>query len=297
MTASSLSSWINQNKLPFLIIVLLSLLVALSFLSRAPLLERSSSTTPTPGLERGSGVGGGPEFGKAEVARDLPLGGGGEIIAKYSNLSLLVRDVRKSSDEVINYAKREGGYFVSQDLTSPEEAPLATVSVRVPASKLDAAISYFRSLAVKVSSENLVGTDITQQSRDLDAQIKILQEGIRRLSDIRDKATSTADILSATREILSLQQQLDYLTSQKKSLEEASGTSLITVHLSTDELSLPYTPPTSFRPDAIFKVAVRDLVASLYRGGEAVIWLGVYSVIWLPVLLLAWFLAKRFKIF
>lgn len=297
MPPTSLSSWVQQNKLPFLIIVLLSLLVAFSLLPKNTF-ELQTTSTPVPGIERGSGIDGGPDYsGKQGVTSDLPLGGGGEIIAKYSSLSLLVSDVRKSADQVISYAKREGGYFVSQDLTSPEEAPLATVSVRIPASKLESSISYFRSLSVKVSSENIVGTDITRQSQDLDAQVKVIQDGIKKLTEIRDRATLAADILSITKEILSLQQQLEYLVSQKKYLAEAAGTSLVTIHLSTDELALPYTPPTGFRPDAIFKAAVRDLMTSLYRGGEALIWLAVYSVIWVPLVLLAWYLLRKFKIF
>lgn len=282
MAASSLSAWFQANKLVSLVATVLILLLLIAVLSK-PAQHGGSSTPSISTPERGV------------LTDDLKQSG--QVVIQESSLSLVVSDVRKVADSITSYAKGLGGIFVSQSLTQPEEAPLAIVSVRVPTDKFDQSVEYFRNLSVKVSSENLVGTDVTRQSQDLDAQIKILEEGIRRLSEIRDRATTTADILAATREILSLQQQLDYLTSQKKALAEAVGMALITAHLSTDELSLPYQPTTGFRPEAIFKQAVRDLVASLYRAGEAAIWLGVYSVIWVPALLIIWALGKRFKIF
>jgi hypothetical protein len=231
-----------------------------------------------------------------ELAPDL-VKTSDQVVLKESSLSMVVKDVRQSADQVVSYAKSHGGVFVSENLNSPEESPLATVAVRVPSDRLTEAVGYFRTLAVKVSSENLLGVDITRQFADLDVQIKVLQEGIKRLEAIRDKATSTSDLLTATREILSLQQQVDALTSQKKTLEQSANLSAVTVFLATDELALPYQPPSSFRPDAIFKLAVRSLFTNVYALGEAAIWLAVYSIIWLPLLLLVWYLARRVKLF
>ena len=76
----------------------------------------------------------------------------------------------------------------------------------------------------------------------------------------------------------------------KKEVEMAK----ITVYLSTDELSLPYTPDTKFRPQVIFKLAVRSLMNTLRVVGEALIWAGVYSAIWIPGVVI-YLLYRRFK--
>ena len=70
--------------------------------------------------------------------------------------------------------------------------------------------------------------------------------------------------------------------------------SKITLYLSTDELSLPYTPDTKFRPNVVFKLAVRSLLDTLRAIAEALIWVGVYSAIWLPVVII-YLIVKRIR--
>jgi len=71
--------------------------------------------------------------------------------------------------------------------------------------------------------------------------------------------------------------------------------SLVTVYLSTDEYTLPYAPSEPWRPDVIFKTAVRSLIGNLRGIASTAIWLVVYSVIWVPVLILVLYIRGRKK--
>ena len=269
-------NWVKSHKL----VVLLILIIAyLFFKNNDPItpLPKYSTLPPSMGM----------------IAPELSLPKGTEtfsdttdrIITKTSDISLLVKDVRNSGDQIISYAKENGGFMVFASYNRPTESPFATITIRVPTIKLDDALNYIRSLSIKVTSENLVGTDVTDEYIDIEARLATLRKTQERFEEILDRAVDVQDILTVQRELISLQQQIDALIGQKKSIENNAKLTKITVYLSTDELALPYAPDKAFRPNVIFKLAVRSLLNTLRGGAEAGIWIGVYSVIWAPIIL------------
>lgn len=208
------------------------------------------------------------------------------VVIKESNLSLLVKNVRETGDKIINTSKQMGGYMVSVDYNNPSEQGFATVSVRVPTDRLDEALNQFRTSAIKVTSENLLGTDVTDQYQDLDQNLATLKSTRAKFEEILKKATTVQEILEVNREIINLEQQIDFTTGQKMALADNARLTKITIFLSTDELALPYTPDKVFRPDVVFKLAVRSLLSTIQSFAELIIWIGVFAVIWVPIILL-----------
>lgn len=205
------------------------------------------------------------------------------LVVRESNLSLLVEDVRKSGDEIIRYTEEKGGYMVSSTLTQPEEAPYGTIVLRVPSDTFRENLEYFRSLAIKVSSEFLSGRDVTDEYEDIDERLATLEKTKAKFEAIMDQAVKIDDILRVQREIINLQSQIDRLKGRQLLLEQTAKLSKITIHLSTDEIALPYAPSETFRPAVIFKLAIRSLVLNLRKIASAAIWIGVYSVVWIPI--------------
>ncbi|OGY26814.1 MAG: hypothetical protein A2864_02325 [Candidatus Woykebacteria bacterium RIFCSPHIGHO2_01_FULL_39_12] len=211
------------------------------------------------------------------------------IVIKNSNLSLLVKDVRNVGEQILNFTKNAGGYMVSTSYNRPDESPFATLTVRVPTDKLDEALKFFRSQAVKVTSENLVGTDVTDEFTDIQARLSTLEKTKTKFEGILDKATVIQDILTIQEKLITLQSQIDSLKGKEKALKQNAAFTKVTLFLSTDELALPYAPDKAFRPDVVFKQAVRSMLNTLRTGAEALIWVGVYSVIWIPALAIFFF--------
>lgn len=230
-----------------------------------------------------------------------PMTGGGSsaipaqdrMVVKNSNLSLMVKDVVPVQKAIIDKAVELGGYMVSSNVSNPQDAASATVTVRVPANRLTDTLDYFRGLAVKVVSENLDGVDINDQYSDNEAQLAILNTTKKKFEEILDKATQVQDILTVQREIVNLQTQIDQIKGQQKYYEQDANFTKVTVYLSTDELGLPYTPSDSWRPAVVFKEAVRSMLLSMQKLGNLVIWLMVYAVIWVPVVLIIFIYKKR----
>ncbi len=285
---SRLSAWAKVNKFAFLLIVFL-----LAFLIYREVSGTLSFLRGVGRSDSGVGIGGVAEEGFIPTSNKGGISTSeGRLVVEESNLSLVVVDVPQSADEIVSFAQREGGFLVSSSLEKSEDYPFAEVIVRVPAAKLRSAVEYFRSLAVEVVSETLMGTDVTKEYEDLDARIKTLQATITRFEEIRAQATKVADLLEVTREIISLQGQVDTFKGEKKFLEDSAKFSKITVYLATDEFALPY-QPEGFRPDVIFKQAVRSVVSLFYGAANAAIWVGVYAVIWLPVLAIILYFSKK----
>lgn len=217
------------------------------------------------------------------------------MVVQNSYLSLLVTDVVTAKKKVIDTAVSLGGYMVNAATVNPQDAATATVTVRVPSVKLDQTLEMYRSLGVKVVSENLVGTDVTDQYVDIDSRVITLGKTKVAMEAILTKAELVSDLTNVTQQIINIQSQIDNLKGMQKSLEENAKLAKVTIYLSTDEIALPYAPTDTFRPNVIFKLAVRGLVGNLRSIGSFAIWLGVYAVIWVPVIVIIYFLKRRFE--
>lgn len=217
------------------------------------------------------------------------------LVIQESNLSLLVKDVVETRNKILDYTTKNGGYMVNVSTTSPEETTSSTVVVRVPASKLQETLDYFHSLSIKVVSENLVGRDVTDQYVDIDTRISQIERSKSRLETILNSATEVSDITMLTQQILNYQNQIDSYIGQQESLKKNAELAKVTIYLSTDEVSLPYVPDETFRPNVIFKLAVRSLVRSFRNIAQFAIWVGVYAVIWIPLFLIYIFVSKWWK--
>lgn len=282
-------NWINSHRPT-------AALIAISFILLVLVLKDSIESKTTSSLTL-PGAGATPPIGTIEEP-GFDLGGrdskGTEerIVIKNSNLSILVKDVRKTSEEILSYSKSIGGYMVTSSFDRPDESPFATVTVRVPTEKLDSALEHFKSLGLKVTSENLVGTDVTQEFKDIDQRLSDLEKTRKRLNTFFDRAKTISEILSVQRELETVQREIDSLKGQKQAIEQNAALTKITVFLSTDELALPYAPNESFRPALIFKQAVRSVLTTLRAIATLSIWVGVYAVFWVPALIAVWFFRR-----
>ena len=273
-------SWIKQNKLASLVILVLLLFLLKDYFTGRVIPLRNSSvgqSMPVPPSD---------QYTPVETEKRL--------VVQESNLSMVVSNVREASDQITAEAKRAGGYMVSTSLTSPEEAPFATVVIRLPASKLKNSLDFFRSQAIRVTSENILGTDVTDQYVDLQARLDTLNKTKGKFEEILNKAAAVQDILQVQQQLVFIQEQIDALKGQQQYLEQTAKLAKMTVYLSTDEFSLPYAPSERFRPEVIFKEAVRSLVSGLRDLAGGLIWVAVYSVVWIPAGLIVYLVWKKF---
>ncbi len=286
-------SWIRKNKLTTFLILLVLILLFKNFYPPVYRLstfkqgmEFSQNTLPATKFGA-SFLPTQPEYAPAPEVKD-------RLVVKESTLSLLVKKVSETQKAISQKAQQFGGYMVQSNVSHPEQTEAASgwITVRVPQEKLEEALDYFRSLAVRVVSENLSGKDVTDEYVDVEARLTTLLKTKAKFEEILNKAQKVQEILEVQRELVNLQEQIDSLKGRQNYLEKSAQMSKITVYLATDELVLPYAPAQPWRPEVIFKQAVRSLITTLRKVGTVIIWLGVYSVIWLPVLGVYWGISR-----
>lgn len=198
-----------------------------------------------------------------------------------SNFSLLVKDVTGVVDMIKEKTLSMAGYMVNTNISRTEFGENATLQIRVPSGKVEEMSKYLRSVAVKVVSENVDGQDITDQYIDIERRLGDLESQRARILAILDKATTVEEMLNVQQALDQIQNQIDSYKGQLQYMDGTTKTSKLTIYISTDELGLPYTPARSWRPEVIFRQAVRSMLGTLQNMGSFVIWLGVY----LPIIL------------
>jgi len=235
-----------------------------------------------------------PVSGGGGPAPGLEVKGG--LVVKNSWLSLLVKNVRLAANKIIKKVEALGGFLVDSQIDSVEGIDTGTVTLRIPAKKLDEALTFIRSQGTRVVSEYLQGYDVTDEYIDIQARLESLNKTKAKYEELLAKATKVSEIVEIQRELTSLQEQIDRLKGQEQYLTKNAQNAKITVYLSSDELALPYTPTKPWEPKVIFKQAVRSLISTLRSIGTIIIWLFVYSVLWLPLLFLFIFLKRKKRI-
>jgi len=288
-------NWLKKNKLATILILIIAYLILKNNFP-SPFVFKEPKYYPQQEKLSIGGAGQTNDFPIETVSQSVP-NPQKQLIIKESYLSLVVKDVEKARKKIIEDTQKLGGFMVQSNLDNPQEAPTATIIIRIPEKKLNRALNTFKELAVKVVSENLSGTDVTEEYTDIEARLNTLYKTKEKLEEMMEKTTKVPEILEVQRELINLQQQIDALVGQKKYFEKSTQLSKITIYLSTDELSLPYNPTDDWRPKVVFKQAVRSLILTLRKIANVIIWIFVYLPIIIPIVIIYYFWKnKRSKI-
>jgi hypothetical protein len=177
-----------------------------------------------------------------------------------------------------------GGFIANSNVWRDEGHQRASVTVRVPAEKLDQALSQFRGLAVEVESESLDSQDVTEEYVDLQARLKNEQRTeaeLLELLDSRSETGKTADILEVHRELGQVRSRIEQIQGRLNYLNNLSSMATVSITLTPDALQQPVVV-AGWRPRGTALNAFRTLQRTLQFFGDFAI---VFFVLILPVVL------------
>ncbi len=206
-------------------------------------------------------------------------------IVKNGSLNIVVKDVQDGVKKVGDHAVSLGGYVATTNLTSSgNKATLSGyIRVRVPVDKVNDFINFVKSSSVKVLNENINSDDVTAEFVDLQARIRNLEASETQYLEFMDKATNVTEVLAVQKELTTIRGQIEQLKGQLQYLEGNSAMSDITVNVALDEGELPIPPQGEWKPDVVFKGALRDLLSVAKNLSYLAIYLVVFAIIWVPV--------------
>ncbi len=201
------------------------------------------------------------------------------LVIKTGDLSLLVKDTAGTVEKVKEVAQEKDGFVLSARtyFTDEKEQHLkGRVQIKVPSGTFDEAIKELKDLALKVTSEQIQGKDVTEEYTDLESRLRNLEASEEQLLALMNRAGDVSDVLEVQRELTQTRSQIETIKGRMKYLEESAEMSTITAHIATQESELPVVEEV-WKPLQVAKNALRNTVTFWQTVGSAFIWLLVFG--------------------
>lgn len=228
---------------------------------------------------------------------------GERIVIKNASLSIAVQNPAENLDTITALADEFGGFVVSSNLykttlSNGAEVPQASITLRVPAERLDEALTRIKSGAGEILSENVSGQDVTREYTDLQSRLKNLEEAEAQLQQIMDNAYKTEDVINVFNQLTSYREQIELVKGQIQYYESSAAFSAITVDILADAAVQPLTIG-GWQPAGVAKDAIQALINTMQGLADAAIWFVLYLlpvlvVIFIPLRLI-WVGIKRWR--
>jgi hypothetical protein len=296
-----------KQRLPLLLVLLVSLFLVACSASATPVSQQNSptfdDTMEEPAVapeeaEREAAAGGNaaPPAPPSDTAtsdgddasenspESQELQTGNRQIIYTASLMLEVDDPRGASQALYGLATRYGG-FVSNgnvyEYSEDEEGnPIfrADMQLRVDAEKFTAAQEELRGMANLVVSEQVDTQDVTAEFTDVQSRIRNLEsleaELQILLTEARERSDDMEQVLSVYRELTSVREQIEVMQGRINVLSDLVGLATINV-----TLIAPETDPTpialvdeEWNPGVTLREAFRALTEDLQGFTDGVIW-------------------------
>ena len=146
------------------------------------------------------------------------------IVIKNANLEIVVNAPDESLRTIGRMAEEMGGYIVSANLymaqlSDGQEVPRGSITIRVPADRLDEALTRIESESDRLPiSKNINSQDVTSDYTDLQSRLKNLEATEAQLMEIMASANKTEDVLNVFDQLTRVREQIEVIKGQIKYL-------------------------------------------------------------------------------
>jgi len=185
------------------------------------------------------------------------------LVIQNADLAIVVTNPETKMAAIAKMAEQMGGFVVSSNLSQiPIQGGTATeanVVVRVPALKLEEALTRIKSDAVDVQTETRSGQDVTQEYVDLGSRLKNLEAAEAQLTKIMEEANKTEDVLNVFNQLVYYREQIEVVKGQIQYYEQASALSAISVRLIAEETVKPI-EIGGWKPQGVANEAIQNLI-------------------------------------
>ena len=223
------------------------------------------------------------------------------IVIRNASLSIVVEDPPGAVTTITQMAEEMGGFVVSSNVyktttSSGLEVPNASITVRVPADKLEEALEQIKGLVgdvkVDILNEEISGQDVTSEVTDLESRLRNLKAAEEQLLEIMENATESEDVIAIFRELTSVRGEIELIEGQIKYYRESARLSAISVYLQAKAAIEPITIG-GWQPGVEAQRALQALVEGGKYIVNALIWLVLFAVPILAVIVLPIYLTIR----
>ena len=152
-------------------------------------------------------------------------------IVQTASLKLQVKDVTGSYGDITRIATGAGGFISTSNFSNAGESQVATVSLRVPATRYQQVLADLRALGVKVDNETSNASDVTDEYADLAARQRNLEAAETQLLTLLGQAKNVAEVLQVQDRLTSVRGQIEQAKGRQALLDKLSDLATISVSL------------------------------------------------------------------
>ena len=120
------------------------------------------------------------------------------VIVRSAEIDIEVQDIPNALNSIGTIATSSGGWVVASDQT---RTFAGSISIRIPAEKLDSALEQIRNLSTKVRTSTITSQDLTEEFTDVSARAQTLSDTKAVLTGLFDQAKNVEEALSIQKEI------------------------------------------------------------------------------------------------
>ncbi len=193
------------------------------------------------------------------------------VVLKSAEITISVAKPNESMKEVSAMASRLGGFVVNsftwkdKDYSSGRSYDKATITIRVPAEKLDSTLDEIRAMSANgtegVISESQSGQDVTSDYVDSESRLRNLQAAEAQLMELMKNTTDLANTMEVFRELTNIRGQIEVLQGHINYLRESADLSSIAVTL-VAEASMQPIEIGGWKPQGVVRESIEKLVRS-----------------------------------
>ena len=222
------------------------------------------------------------------------------LVIRNANLTIVVTDPSQSVEDISHMAQEMSGFVVSSNIyqTTFDDtvvANRASITIRVPAERLDEALGQIKDDALEIRNENISGQDVTQEYTDLKSQLRNLEAAEEELLEIMDASTQAEHVLEVFEHLRQVRGEIEITKGRIQYYEESARMSAISVEIIPDVAARPL-QIGRWQPEGTAKAAVEALINTLQFLGDAIIW-GLICVVPIGVILglPTWFVIRTIR--
>jgi hypothetical protein len=219
------------------------------------------------------------------------------MIIRNATITVIVEDTDKTVDALNALIKARGGYSADSRRWYEGEQPLAQLTLRVPADKLDEVLDQIRAMVLKVETENVSGQDVTDQYTDNAARLRNLEatekELLALLTQVRENGGKAEDILAVYRELTTIRGQIETIKGRQLYYERMTALATIQITIRPKQAPQPLVEKETWDPLITLNRALRAFVAFVQVLINVAIYLIVFGFLPALVVIIIWVAVRR----
>lgn len=186
---------------------------------------------------------------QSSVDADLYSAEAGREVIVTGSMTVTAENPSDASREAVRIVQSAGGRVDARSEYAPSggDRGSATLTLRIPAEKLQEVLDDLEALAVSGEADEIVtyAQDVTVQVADLDSRIATQRSIIERLGVLFERATTIEDLITIETQIAQHQAELEALEAQQRQIDDQVAMSTIDLYLRS-EAEAPATQPGDF---------------------------------------------------